>query len=159
MNNQPAISKTRLFIGGAVLVIGFCGPLFIPLVTNSGLSVGLKTTLSGLLAFGIPEVFMLIAIGILGKDGYSFLKVKFGRFITQIAPDEISNTRHKIGVVLFVTPLLIGFVQPYLGYYFTFFKDVPLWFYISGDLAFVISIFILGGKFWDKLHSLFLYNK
>ena len=158
MTDQPAISKTRLFIGAAVLIVGFCGPLFIPIVTSSGLSIGLKTTLSGLLAFGIPEVFMLIAIGILGKDGYAFLKAKLGRFITIISPDEVSLTRHRVGVILFVTPLLVGFVQPYLGHYFAFFREVPLWFYISGDLIFVVSIFILGGSFWDKLQALFQHK-
>lgn len=159
MTERPAISQSRLILGAAVLIVGFCGPLFIPLVTNSGLSIGFKTTLSGLLAFGIPEIFMLIAISILGKPGYEYVKSKLVGVLRKLAPDEISQTRHRIGVVLFVLPLVFGFLQPYLGHYFEFFKNIPLWFYIIGDLVFFTSIIILGGRFWDKLQRLFLYNQ
>ncbi len=158
MTDEKTISKSRIIFGGAILIIGFCGPLFIPIVTGSALSVGLKATLSGLLAFGIPEVFMLIAIGILGKDGYAFLKTKLGGFISRIAPDEISNTRHRIGVLLFCLPLILGFLQPYIGHYIDFFNSIPLWYYILSDGIFVMSIFILGGSFWDKLRGLFKYS-
>ena len=158
MTDEKTISKSRIIFGGAILIIGFCGPLFIPIVTGSGLSVGLKATLSGLLAFGIPEVFMLIAIGILGKDGYAFLKTKLGGFISRIAPDEISNSRHRIGVLLFCLPLILGFLQPYIGHYIDFFNNIPLWYYIMSDWIFVMSIFILGGSFWDKLRGLFKYS-
>lgn len=158
MTDEKTISKSRIIFGGAILIIGFCGPLFIPIVTGSALSVGLKATLSGLLAFGIPEVFMLIAIGILGKDGYAFLKTKLGGFISRIAPDEISNTRHRIGVLLFCLPLILGFLQPYIGHYIDFFNNIPLWYYIMSDGIFVMSIFILGGSFWDKLRGLFKYS-
>ena len=158
MTDEKTISKSRIIFGGAILIIGFCGPLFIPIVTGSALSVGLKATLSGLLAFGIPEVFMLIAIGILGKDGYAFLKTKLGGFISRIAPDEISNSRHRIGVLLFCLPLILGFLQPYIGHYIDFFNNIPLWYYIMSDWIFVMSIFILGGSFWDKLRGLFKYS-
>ena len=148
-----------MYFGGAILIIGFAAPVFIPLVTNSNLSIGLKSTFSGLLAFGIPEVFMLMAIGILGKDGYAFLKTKLGGFISRIAPDEISITRHRIGVLLFCLPLILGFLQPYIGHYIDFFNSIPLWYYILSDVIFVTSIFILGGSFWDKLSRLFKYSK
>lgn len=159
MTEQIKISNSRLYFGAAVLIIGFCSPLFIPLVTKSSLSVGLKTTISGLLAFGIPEIFMLIAVSIMGKAGYEFLKSKLVGVLRILAPDQISLTRHRIGVVLFLLPVLIGFLQPYLGHYINFFKNIPLWYYITGDIIFITSIFILGGKFWDKLQSLFLYKR
>ncbi len=158
MSEQKPISTSRLWFGAFILIVGFCAPLFIPLVTSSGLSTGLIATISGLLAFGVPEIFMLIAISILGKPGYEFLKSKFVGVLAKLAPDVISQTRHRFGVVLFVTPLIVGFIQPYLGHYFSFFMDIPLWFYITGDLIFVSSIFILGGRFWDKLQRLFLHS-
>lgn len=159
MDNSSNLSRPRLVLGAAILIIGFAAPVFIPLVTASDWSLGLKTTISGLLAFGIPEVFMLIAIGILGKDGYVFLKTKLGGIISRIAPDEISITRHRIGVLLFCLPLVLGFLQPYIGHYIDFFNRIPLWYYIMSDVIFVMSIFILGGSFWDKLSRLFKYSK
>ena len=159
MDNSPSLSKVRLYLGGAILIIGFTAPVFIPLITNSNLSIGLKSTISGLLAFGIPEVFMLIAVGILGKDGYAFFKTKLGSFISRIAPDEISIIRHRIGVLLFCLPLILGFLQPYIGHYIDFFNSMPLWYTILSDVIFMMSVFILGGSFWDKLRGLFKYSK
>lgn len=70
-NNSP--SKFRLILGGVIFVSGFLSPLLIPLVTNSDLSTEWKTTLSGVLLLGIPEIFMLIAVTALGKEGFDYL--------------------------------------------------------------------------------------
>lgn len=156
MTIQTNISRGRLILGGAILVIGFMSPLIIPLVTATDWSVGLKTTLSGLLAFGIPEVFMLIAVAVLGKQGYEFLKGKALRYLKQFAPsDSVSLVRYRIGLIMFGFPLLAGWIQPYLSYYFSFLNELPLWSYILGDIIFLASFFILGGDFWDKFSGLF----
>ena len=76
MTNASQIPKGRLILGVSILVIGFMSPLLILLVTGTSWSVGIKTTISGLLAFGIPEVFMLIAIAVMGKQGYEYIKTK-----------------------------------------------------------------------------------
>ena len=68
MTPELQISKTRLLVGGTVIVVGFMSPLLIPLVASTNWSVGLKSAISGLLALGIPEVFMVIGVAILGKD-------------------------------------------------------------------------------------------
>lgn len=159
MTNQPEISKTRLILGGIILVVGFMSPLLIPLVTGTDWSIGIKTTLSGLLAFGIPEVFMLIAVAVLGKQGYEFLKAKALRYLKQFAPsDSVSLVRYRIGLIMFSFPLLAAWVQPYLGHYFSFFTEQPLWSYIFGDIVFLSSFFVLGGDFWDKLRGLFNHS-
>lgn len=157
--HKPQIEKVKLYIGGATFSIGILSPLLIPLVTSSNLSVGIKTILSGLLAFGIPEIFMLIAIAIMGKSGYSYLKEKLFSYLKVIAPsDSVSLIRYRIGLVMFSMPLLVGVLQPYLAYYFTFFKELPLWWAIGLDILFISSFFVLGGDFWDKLSGLFKHN-
>jgi hypothetical protein len=87
MNHPHQISNTRLTIGGAVIVVGFLSPLLIPLVASTNWSIGLKSAVSGLLALGIPEVFMIIGVAIVGKDGYQFLKEK-----TICIPETICST-------------------------------------------------------------------
>jgi len=139
--------------------VGFLSPLLIPLVTNSNWSVGLKTTISGLLAFGIPELFMIIAVAVMGKQGYEFLKEKALGFLKQFTPsDKVSLTRYRIGLVMFSVPIIIGITEPYLELYFPFIKELPIWFIIISDIVFVSSFFVLGGDFWDKLSGLFKYN-
>ena len=159
MSEIPKIPKSRLILGVSILVIGFLSPLLIPLVTRADWSVGLKATVSGLLAFGIPEIFMLIAVAVMGKAGYEYIKEKGLKYLKRFAPpDKVSLTRYRIGIVLFTAPLLIGWLQPYLGHFFTVLNEVSLWQYIVGDTIFISSFFVLGGNFWDKLSGLFKYS-
>ncbi len=156
INDRPQPSRKRLVYGTAILIVGFLSPLLIPWVTSTNWSVGLKSFLSGLLAFGIPEIFMLIAIGVMGKPGYEFIKDKVAKFIQPLLPpDAVSKPRYRLGLVLFSIPILFGFLAPYLGHFFECLQDVPISWYLGLDLIFVVSLFVLGGDFWDKLRGLF----
>lgn len=155
----PKVEKTKLYIGGIIFIIGVLSPLLIPFVTNSNLSVGFKTILSGLLALGIPEVFMIIAVAVMGKSGYEFLKGEFFGFLKNFAPsDQVSLTRYRIGLILFSLPILFGVLQPYLALYISFLKEPSLYLTIGLDVFFIASFFVLGGDFWDKLSGLFKYK-
>ncbi len=155
----PEFSRTKLLIGAFILMIGFLGPLLIPFVVKSNLQATTKSVLSGLLAFGIPELFMLIAVAIMGKPGYIHIKGIFLKYLRKLAPSgAVSRSQYRLGLFLFSAPLLFGFLSPYLGSYFDFFQEVPLWFHSLWDMIFIIGIFILGGDFWDKLSGLFNYD-
>jgi hypothetical protein len=156
MTNSPEISKTKLIIGSSILIIGFLSPLLIPLVTNSNLPIEWRTGISGFLAFGIPEIFMIVAVAIMGKSGFEYLKSKLFRFLKPLAPpDSVSLFRYRIGMVLFILPLLFGWIQPYLGHHISFLQNVPVYYYIIIDIVFITSFFVLGGDFWDKFKGLF----
>ena len=157
--NKSGTTNSRIIFGTVILVIGFMSPLLIPVVTGTEWSVGLKSTVSGLLAFGIPEIFMLIAVAVMGKQGYEFIKEKVFRFLRRFAPsDEVSLNRYRMGLIMFTIPIIIGIIEPYLAFYFPFFKEVPLWWDIISDILFISSFFVLGGDFWDKLSGLFKYR-
>lgn len=158
--NYPGeISKSRLFAGAFILVIGFMSPLLIPWVTGTDWPVGVKSVVSGLLAFGIPEVFMLVAVAVLGKQGYEFLKGRVFGFLKRFAPsDTVSLLRYRIGLVMFTLPLLIGWLQPYLADQFTALQELPSWYFMIGDVVFIASFLVLGGDFWDKLSGLFSHK-
>lgn len=158
-NHEPGTTNSRIIFGTFIFFIGFMSPLLIPFVTRTDWSVGLKSTLSGMLAFGIPEIFILLAVAVMGKQGHEFIKEKALRFLKRFAPsDEVSLTRYRIGLIMFTIPIIIGIVQPYLGSYFSFFKEIPLWWFIISDILFISSFFVLGGNFWDKLSGLFKHN-
>ncbi len=153
------LSKTRMIAGGIVFITGQFAPLFIPLVISSGLSSTWKTTLSGILMLGIPELAIVIAVIILGKSGFMFLKQKIFTLFKKLAPpDVVSKTRYTIGLVLFAVPLFMGWLLPYFTDIFTFFENKKLYINLAGDFMFIISLFVLGGDFWDKIRSLFVYN-
>ena len=156
MQKDKKPPKNRLVWGSIVFISGFLTPLFIPLVVSSGLSAGVKTVLAGLLAFGIPELFMLLAAGILGKDGFNYLK----RFLVILLkrygpPDTVSKTRYRIGLVMFFIPIVMAILLPYLVDVVTFISQNYLAISIGSDFLLVISLFVLGGDFWDKLRGLF----
>ena len=149
----------RLIWGTIILIVGFLSPVLIPVVVSSGLHAGFITVISGLLAFGIPELFMIIAVAVMGKEGFNFMKAKFARFMKRYGPpDEVSRVRYTIGLVLFILPITVGMLLPYLGVFFPFFVTHLLWFVIPSDIMLFISLFVLGGHFWDKLRSLFVRN-
>ena len=152
-------NRKKLFTAGIIFIVGFLAPLLIPVVTSSSLSTGWKATLSGLLALGIPELFMVIAAAVAGKEGFSYIKNKiFGLFKKYGPPDTVSKTRYKIGLVLFSIPILAGWLIPYISNLIPSYEENRILINIVGDIVLVISLFILGGDFWDKLRSLFVYG-
>ena len=155
----PQINKTRLVMGAVVFILGFLAPLLIPLVTRSELSVALKTTLSGLLMAGIPELFMVITVGILGKEGYQYLKGKVMAFLKKHGPPQnVSRSRYMVGLAMFSIPLLLGLLFPYIKHHFHALESIEYYIHIGGDVLLFISLFVLGGEFWDKIRALFTYG-
>jgi hypothetical protein len=149
----------RFAIGLGLFVLGFAAPAFIPIVTASNLSSGWKAGISGLLALGLPEIMMIAAAAVMGKPGLAELKRKLGRLLRRYGPsDAVSLARYRIGLVMFVAPLLTGWLGPYLGDYLPGYATHPLAWSISGDLVFLASFFVLGGDFWDKIRSLFVHR-
>ena len=76
-----------------MFVVGFLSPALIPLVLASALPAAAKTALSAGLAFGIPELTTLVAIAILGQEGFQDLKR-----INQIFPRETGPYRERRGL-------------------------------------------------------------
>jgi hypothetical protein len=155
----PDLPRGRLIAGAVVFFAGHSAPLWIPLVVASSLSDSWKTALSGLLLFGIPEIATLLAVVILGKAGFNAIKSRvFGWLGRTLLPSEVSRPRYYTGLVLFLIPFFVGWVSPYL------FEVVPgltqhqLVVAITGDVALIAGLCLMGGQAWDKLRSLFIYN-
>ncbi len=149
----------RFPVGLGIFVVGFAAPLAIPFVTSSDLSIAWKTAIAGALAVGVPEVMMVAAAAVMGKEGFAELKGRFGRFLKKYGPPErVGRTRYRIGLVMFAAPILLGWFGPYLHHFLPGFDTHPMWWHVSGDVVFVASFFVLGGEFWDKLRSLFVHG-
>lgn len=155
---QPA-PGWRFRVGVLFFVLGLVSPVFVPLVAASALSAEWKATLSGLFLLGIPELFWLVAAAVLGKPGFNYLKGKvFGFFKKYAPPEAVSRTRYRVGLALFLFPLLFGWLAPYVSHLIPGYEEHRLALGIAGDLMLLTSLFVLGGEFWDKLRSLFIYG-
>ncbi len=149
--------KGRIYGGSLVLLVGFLTPLLIPLVLATELSATIKSVVSGLLAFGVPELFMIIAVGIMGKEGFNYLKRYLSLVMRRYGPpDEVGPLRYTIGIIMFTLPLLLSIFIPYFGYKISFFSDSELVIMIILHIMLLLSLFVLGGDFWDKLRGLFI---
>jgi hypothetical protein len=126
-------------------------------ILASGASGAVKAG-AGLLFFPIPEVFDLSAIAVLGKPGWQWLKAKlFGVLRRAAPPDQVGPTRYRIGLLMFVLPLLMGWLGPYLSAHLPELATSRL-FLGAGDILFLSSFLVLGGDFWDKLRALFVHG-
>jgi len=68
----------------------------------------------------------------------------------------VGKTRHTIGLVMFFMPIAFGFLAPYFSHQLNFIEGNEIIYNIAGDVMIFLSLFVLGGNFWDKLRSLFV---
>ena len=156
---EPNQTRWRLRLGLLVFVVGFLSPLLIPLVTASELPTKWKAVISTCLAVGIPELFSVVAVAIMGKPGFNYKKKRFFTFLKKHGPaDKVSPTRYRIGLVMFLLPILFGWLAPYIPTIIPDYDLQGLTVNIIGDAMFISSFFVLGGDFWDKIRSLFVYG-
>ena len=156
---NPPTPGWRFKLGVYLLAFGAICPLFTPLVAMTGLSTEWKAALSGLLLVGIPEIFSLLAIAVMGKDGFNTIKEKvFAFFKRHALPKEVSRTRYRIGLVLFLLPFLFGWLAPYGTELIPGYESHRLAVNLGGDFLLILGLFVLGGEFWDKVKSLFVYE-
>lgn len=154
-----SVSKAKFVIGGMLFAGGFLSPLLIPLVTSSDLPANWKAILSTGLVAGLPEVGMVLAVAVLGKQGFAQLKeMFFSKFRKITEPSAVSLTRYRIGLFMFFGPLLFGWLAPYVAHYFGSLGSDSMLQAIVPDLIFASSFIVLGAGFWDKIRSLFVHD-
>ena len=77
----------------------------------------------------------------------------------QLVPQgSVGRTRYTIGLVLFVITFVPNYVMGYAPQLLPDASPFRLYINIASDTLFVVSLFVLGGDFWDKLRALFIYD-
>jgi len=155
---QPA-AGWRLKLGVSIFLLSIIMPVAgIPTVTALDLSMTMKTTLSGGLLIG-AEVLGILAIAVMGKPGYVYIKSRVFGFLKRYSPpDEVSRSRYNVGLAMFCIPILFAWISIYAADYIPGFSQNPLPYAIGGDLLLLVSLFVLGGDFWDKIRALFVHD-
>jgi hypothetical protein len=152
-------SSWRFRLGVALIAIGWLCPLFIPLVTNSTLSTEWKTVLSGFLLVVGPEGLSLLAIAILGKDGFNYLKERVFALLRRAAPTaKVSRTRYRAGLAIWALLFIYGSFVWYAPDLIPGYLENRIAMNLTADFLFIVSLFVLGGDFWEKFRALFTYD-
>jgi hypothetical protein len=154
--NVPA-AGWRLKLGVALFGLSIALPVLgIPLVAAMGLSAATVATISGVMLVG-AEVLGILAVAVMGKSGYAYIKNRVFGFLKQYGPPaEVSRSRYTIGLVMFAVPVVFGWLAPYAADLVPGYLGNELSYAIVGDLLLLVSLFVLGGDFWDKLRALFI---
>ena len=147
--------KLGVFLFGLSIVLPVLG---VPLAAAMGLSAGLVATVSGALLGG-SEILGIVAVAVMGKSGFEFMKNRLLGFLKQYEPPaEVGPVRYRIGLVMFAVPVLFGWLTPYLADWLPGYVGKEFVFGVVGDLLLLTSLFVLGGDFWDKVRSLFIHG-
>ena len=149
----------RMSLALVLWVDGFFLPLFIPIMSVLPLPVATNTALSGLLVLGLPQLLTVVAIAIVGKSGFHYLKERLFGAAKKLGPlAHVSRPRYRIGPVMLFMPLAVSLLEPYITLLVAH-DDLPHWLYGAvGDTLFLMSFFVVGGEYSDKVKALFIYE-
>lgn len=152
-------SGWRLKLGITLFALSILLPVIgVPLVAALELSSATVATVSGILLAG-AEVLGIVAVAVMGKPGYTYIKNRVFGFLKQYGPPAVvSRTRYHIGLVLFAVPIVFGWLAPYAADLIPGYAGNAFTYAIVGDLLLLTSLFVLGGDFWDKLRALFIHG-
>ena len=155
----PAVADWRFRLGGALFALSLIGPpVFIPLVVALEFSAAMTASITGVVLVG-AEVLLVAAAAVMGKSGFACIKNRVFGFLKQYGPPKVvSGFRYTIGLVLFFIPFLFGWLAPYTGALIPGYEGNEIVIAVIGDVTLLVSLFILGGDFWDKLRALFFHD-
>jgi hypothetical protein len=155
MAPPDSTANWRFVAGVSVLGLSMLLPLAALVVPFLGLPV---TT--GLIAApgGAPEVLMLLAVALLGRQNFDRIVGAAKKFLfTTFFSTPVSRGRYHAGLAI----CLLSFIPLYVAGY------MPSWMpadngriaiLAAADLAFIFSFFIMGGEFWEKFRRLFVWE-
>ena len=149
----------RFRLGVVFFTLAIISPVGAPLVALTDLSTAMKATLTGLFLAGFPEVFTVAAVAVLGKSGFNYLKGKLFAYLKRYGPPQVvSRTRYRIGIVMLLIPIIFAYMIAYAPQHIPGYAEHGLYMNLGIDFILIASFFVLGGEFWDKVRSLFVYG-
>ena len=149
-------TNERFILGVMLLVIGCILPLGAFLVPLTDWPVTVKTTVGGVLFFGF-EIMAIPAVAIMGKENFERIVATLRSRLRMLKPaGEVGRVRHAIGLTLFLLPLVPTYIMAYAPWWLPDSSPERLYVNLGADAMFLVSLFVLGGDFWDKLRALFV---
>jgi hypothetical protein len=157
--SPPTLKKDRRFYTGlaamAAAVILPLAAIFVPLL---GLSTASSAVVVGIMVAGGPEVLCILAVVLLGKDTFNYFAQLAKTAIRRAVIDTpASKTRYYVGLAI----MLVSWIPAYLYAYLPGALpggDTRIYILAGMDLAFVASVFLMGGEFWEKIRRIFIYE-
>lgn len=171
---MPAADFTRTWRYKAGLFLIIVGHLGILLGVLGGF-VGLGAAAIGALVVG-GEIVALVSIVFLGKAGFIAIKNKAVAAAKSTYTAPVGRTRHRIGIALLLTNVATTYLMM-LYAWDAFAASTPegpaaaVWgldvaqqgdlvfgLFLTGEIAFLIAIYVLGADWWGKFRRIFVWE-
>jgi len=155
----PELQKDwRFYTGLAALVLSLILPLFALAVPLLGLPTSISAVVVGGLFAGGPEALTLLAAALLGKETLAYFLAKAKRALRDVVLIRpVSKVRYYVGLTIAVVSLVPLYLYGYGPEHMPP-GDARIYILAGSDLAFLVSVFLMGGEFWDKLRRLFVWE-
>jgi hypothetical protein len=153
---EAASGKWRFKLGIAIFILAFALWLLVPVAALMQVGASTIAALTSTV-FIANKVLLLLVVAIMGKPGFQQLKRRSLGYAAALAPSgEAGPLRHRIGLVMFFTPLISSFVEPYVDAIAPDLRPDSWLLQLVGDLMLIGSFFVLGRNFWEKATALFV---
>jgi hypothetical protein len=158
VSKAPTLKKDwRFYAGSAAMALAVITPLGAVFVPMLGLTTAHSALLAGVLVAGGPEVLCIVAIALLGKDAFQYFAHKAKAAFRRVVLDQpASKARYYVGLAIMLVSWLPAYVFAYVPRAMP--GDARIYILATMDLAFVASVFLMGGEFWEKVRRIFVYE-
>lgn len=148
-------SALRYYGGWFFFILGWVMPLMIPLVPLLGFGAETTAVLAGGLLVGGPELAVVFAVALWGKETFSYFLERTKRlFMRLLLPRTVSPARYYTGLVLLIAASFPSWVLAYAPHLVS--DATRILILATADAVFILSFFVLGGDFWGKVRALFI---
>jgi len=155
-----------LIVGGhVILLIGFILPF-----------LGMGAAISGAVILA-GELTALASIVFLGKEGFKAIKAKMVGTVKASYTAPVGRARHSLGIILLCANVLTTYAiaayawivfakitpeNPFpeiLGLSFRQQDDLVLWLFLTGEITFILAIYVLGADWWGRFRNIFVWKE
>src|SRR4029077_6680749 len=140
----------RFYAGMTAMALAVIMPLSALVVPVLGLSTTQSALLAGVLLAGGPEVLCILAVALLGKETFLYFAHRAKTALRRAVIDQpASKARYYTGLVVILLSWLPAYIYAYAPA-LTPQGDARIYLLAAMDLAFVVSVFLMGGEFWER---------
>jgi hypothetical protein len=161
----------RYKIGLTMIIVGNLGIVLALAMPALGAGAG---TVGAMVVGG--EIISLASIAFLGKAGFMAIKSKFTGFVKSTYTGPIGKGRHYFGITLLcVNIITTATLMLYAWDSFSMAtQEVPNpvvwgldisqqanmveWLFLSGEISFLIAIYVLGADWWGRFRRIFVWE-
>ena len=154
----------KFYTGLSFFVFSIIMPVFSLLIPVLNFSTATSAVLVAITIAGGPEIALIIAAIFWGKETLNYFKHKVFAWLKQFfkrlkPPQYVGKTQYYIWLFVWIISGIPGIVDTYFpNLIFPEQQDQKIYLAILLDGLFVVSFFMLGGQFWDKIGAIFRYD-